>query len=110
MIKFEKVFLAIQNSGAFDQDVLASPVWALARIGYGYSTQSNSLPIGRQYNKRESLRMGLLSDAEPMREGESICEKGGIESFQEPVERKDLFPAFLSFQRESLVLGHKSFD
>ncbi|RDY13481.1 hypothetical protein CR513_01604, partial [Mucuna pruriens] len=27
------VFLIIQNSGAFDQDVLASPVWALARIG-----------------------------------------------------------------------------
>jgi hypothetical protein len=36
--------------------------------------------------------------------------EAGIESFQEPVERKDLFPAFLSFQRESLVLGHKSFD
>jgi hypothetical protein len=33
LIKFEKVFLTIQNSGAFDQDVLASPVWALARIG-----------------------------------------------------------------------------
>ncbi|KAK1419454.1 hypothetical protein QVD17_28622 [Tagetes erecta] len=35
--------------------------------------------------------------------------EAGIESFQELVERKDLFPAFLSFQRESLVLGHKSF-
>ncbi|GJY24174.1 hypothetical protein Tco_0397832 [Tanacetum coccineum] len=42
------------NSGAFDQDVLASPVWALARIGTfmgRLSTQSNSLPIGRQYER-----------------------------------------------------------
>ncbi|GKC08450.1 hypothetical protein Tco_1000060, partial [Tanacetum coccineum] len=73
------------NSGAFDQDVLASPVWALARIGTfmgRLSTQSNSLPIGRQYNKRESLRMGPLSDAEPMREGESIWEKGGLRAFK----------------------------
>ncbi|KAK2995395.1 hypothetical protein RJ640_029027 [Escallonia rubra] len=28
-----KFFLTIQNSGAFNQDVIASPVWALARIG-----------------------------------------------------------------------------
>lgn len=33
LIEFQKVFLTIQNSGAFDQDLLASPVWALARIG-----------------------------------------------------------------------------
>lgn len=33
LIEFKKVFLTIQNSGAFDQDLLASPVWALARIG-----------------------------------------------------------------------------
>ncbi|GJW14411.1 hypothetical protein Tco_0993487 [Tanacetum coccineum] len=83
--KHGTVFLTIQNSGAFDQDVLASPVWALARIGTfmgRLSTQSNSLPIGRQYNKRESLRMGPLSDAEPMREGESIWEKGGLRAFK----------------------------
>lgn len=33
LIELFKVFLIIQNSGAFDQDVLASPVRALARIG-----------------------------------------------------------------------------
>jgi len=31
--RFDRIFKIIQNSGAFDQDVLASPVWALARIG-----------------------------------------------------------------------------
>lgn len=45
-------------------------------------------------NKRANLRMGSSSDAEPMREGEA-----GIDSFQEPVERKELFPAFLPFQK-----------
>lgn len=45
-------------------------------------------------NKRKSFRMGSSSDAEPMREGEA-----GIDSFQKPVERKELFPAFLPFQR-----------
>lgn len=33
-------------------------------------------------NKRESLRMGSLSDAEPMREGESIWEKRGLRAFK----------------------------
>ncbi|KAL2922544.1 Synaptotagmin-1 [Bienertia sinuspersici] len=32
LIKFRKVFFTIQNSGAHDQDVLASPVRALAQI------------------------------------------------------------------------------
>ena len=33
--RFDRIsfFLTIQNSGAFDQDVLASPVRAFARIG-----------------------------------------------------------------------------
>nr|UYX57656.1 hypothetical protein [Nicotiana tabacum] len=59
-------------------------------------------------NKRESFRMGSSSDAEPMREGEA-----GIDSFQEPVERKDFFPAFLPFQKNKISLGwhrHKRFD
>lgn len=45
LIEFDSFSLFIQNSGAFDQDVLASPVWALARIALclgRLSTQSNS--------------------------------------------------------------------
>jgi hypothetical protein len=30
--------------------------------------------------------------------------EAGIDSFQEPVERKEFFPAFLPFQKESLGL------
>lgn len=50
--------------------------------------------------RRESFHRGSSSDAEPMREGEA-----GIDSFQEPVERKELFPAFLPFQKESNFFG-----
>lgn len=49
--RFDRILKTLsQNSGAFDQDVLASPVWAFARIGTvgRLSTQSNSLPIERQ--------------------------------------------------------------
>ncbi|KAK4343830.1 hypothetical protein RND71_036924 [Anisodus tanguticus] len=42
--------------------------------------------------------MGSSSDAEPMRKGEA-----GIDSFQELVERKDFFPAFLPFQKKSII-------
>ncbi|GKC91880.1 leucine-rich repeat-containing protein, partial [Tanacetum coccineum] len=69
------------NSGDFDQGVLASPVWALARIGTfmgRLSTQSISLPIGRQYNKRESLRMGPLTDAR----GRINMGEGGLRAFK----------------------------
>ncbi|PWA95121.1 hypothetical protein CTI12_AA053050 [Artemisia annua] len=99
------------NSGAFDQDVLASPVWALARIGTfmgRLSTQSNSLPIGRQYNKRESLRMGPLSDAEPMREGESIWEKGGLRAFKNQWKGKTCsLHSFLSKETEGKKGGDR---
>lgn len=47
--------------------------------------------------------MGSSSDAEPMREGEA-----GIDSFQEPVERKDFFPAFLPFQKKGILFGQKT--
>ena len=44
--------------------------------------------------------MGSSSDAEPMRDGEA-----GIDSFQEPVKRKDFFPALLPFQKKDIFLG-----
>ncbi|GJY16199.1 ribonuclease H-like domain-containing protein [Tanacetum coccineum] len=53
-----------ENSGAFDQDVLASPVWALARIGTfmsRLSTQSNSLSIGRQMESQGNATNSLYS-------------------------------------------------
>lgn len=66
LIEFRKLFLTIQNSGAFDQDVLASPVRA------GLSLESEPLVGFRlnliaylsSANKRESFRMGSSSDAE----------------------------------------------
>ncbi|KAK4715811.1 hypothetical protein R3W88_014149 [Solanum pinnatisectum] len=69
--RFDRIsfFLTIQNNGAFDQDLLASP------IGF----RLNLIAYLSGANKRESFRMGSSSDAEPMREGEA-----GIDSFQEP--------------------------
>jgi hypothetical protein len=43
--------------------------------------------------------MGSSSDAEPMREGELIWEKRGFIAFKNQWERKELFPAFLPFQK-----------
>ncbi|KAL8130731.1 LOW QUALITY PROTEIN: hypothetical protein V2J09_012256 [Rumex salicifolius] len=56
--------------GAFDQDVLASPVRALAQIGTALvGFRLNLIAYLSRANKRESFRMGSSSNAEPMREG-----------------------------------------
>jgi len=53
--------------------------------------------------------MGSSSDAEPMREGEDIWEKRGLIAFKN--QWKELFPAFVPFQKELISLGwHKRFD
>lgn len=70
LLEFLKVFFTIQNSGAFDQDVIASPVRALAQIGTALvGFRLNLIAYLSRANKRESFRMGSSSNEEPMREG-----------------------------------------
>ena len=105
LIEFWKVFLTIQNSGAFDQDLLASPVWALARIGGRLSTQSNSrAPIKSKRKFSHGLIIWCRTDAR----GRINMGEAWIDSFQEPVER--VLPCIPSFSFPKRVIRHKRFD
>jgi hypothetical protein len=68
-LEFGKVFLIIQNSGAFDQDVLASGSRSNRNLYALVGFRLNLLAYLSGAKKRKSLRMGSSSDAEPMREG-----------------------------------------